>query len=652
MKLFETIKIGKTQLKNRLVMPPISTNFSKDGFVNERIINYYAERAKGGVGLIVVEPGTVEYPRGNFVKTNLALDHDKYIPLLKKLTSAVHDYSGKVSIQIGHGGRRAGRLSKKSGCLEITRGKMPVGPSAIAHPVSGHVVPNELSINDIELILEKFKKAGIRAIESGFDFISLHCAHMYLIGQFLSPWANKRNDKYGKGLDGRMRFVTEIIRSMKSAIGNDFPIICRLNGQEPSGGNSLEEIKEIAIRLQEEKVSALHVSVGFGSSINDPKFIPSVTSMKAPANCAVHLAANIKKVVSIPVIAVNKIKDIENAEQILQQGRADLIAMGRPLIADPYLPKKAIEGKNDNIRPCIYCCQGCVQNVLEKNEPLACSVNPLAGHEQDKIVNRASHKFKVLVIGGGPAGIQAALAANKKGHYVYLVDKEKQLGGQLLLALKPPGKIEINRYLKYLKRQILHSEVKIQLGRALTQETLDKIDPDAVILATGSIPIIPQIPGINKLAMTTAHEVFGGKVIQGKTVLIIGGGTIGCEVADYLSEQGKDIIIIEISNEVATNMPQIATIPLINDLRNKKVKIITNTNVISVTKDGVWIKTGDKKDFVIANEIVVAVGSIPNREIEGMVKLKDLKVFRIGDNDVPGTILKAVSDGFNIGKSI
>ncbi len=652
MRLFEPITIGNIDLRNRLVMPPMSTNFSKDGFVTDEAICYYGERAKGGVGLIIVEPGTVEFPRGNLVTTNLALDDDKYLPMLKRLVSKVHSHGAKISIQLAHGGRRAGRISKASGCLEITRGQMPIAPSAIAHPVTGHVIPKEMSIEEIEALLEKFKEAAKRVAEAGFDFISLHCAHLYLCGQFLSPWANKRKDHYGQNLDGRMRFPIEIIKGIKNTIGEDFPIICRLNGEEPPGGNTHEEIDEIARRFQEEKVSALHVSVGFGSPIKDPGFVPSVTPMRAPDNCAVHLAARIKREVSIPVIAVNKIKTIAAAEQVLLDGKADLVAMGRPLIADPHLPRKAMDGRIAEIRPCIYCCQGCAQNVLEKDSPLACSVNPMVGHGVEGPASPAGDKKKVLILGGGPAGIQAALTSAARGHIVYLVEKAHRLGGQLLLASKPPGKQEIDRFTRYLEGQISYSETQVHLGMELTEDWLDELRPDVAIVACGSRPVIPEIEGLKDKNFSSAWDILEGKEIQGDRILIIGGGTVGCEVAEFLSKKGREVTIAEMLDEVARDMPQIGKIPLIHALEENRVRILTNSRVLSITEKGARIKHGKKETLIPVDAVVYSIGSKPNDEVSTMLKAKIPVVYTIGDSESPRGILEAIREGYSVGKSI
>ncbi len=653
MKLFEPCNIGAVTLKNRLVMAPMSTNFAEDGLVTDAMIAYYEERAKGGVGLIVVEDGIVDVPRGNHVRNIVAVDDDRYMPNLKKLTSAAHAHGAKISIQLSHGGRRGGRISKETGCMEVTRGMLPVAPSAIAHPVTGQVVPKELSIEEIEEITEKFGESARRVVEAGFDIISIHCAHMYLCGEFISPWANRRKDSYGGSLDGRMRFVLEIIDKIHKNVGKEVPIICRMNGEEPVGGNSLEEIHQIARKFQQAGVSALHVSVGFGASIKDPNFIPSVTPMRAPDNCIVHLAAHIKGVVSIPVIAVNKIKGTGAAEKILQEGKADLVAMGRPLIADPYLPLKAYEKRFNEIRPCIYCCQGCAQNVIERDAPLACSTNPTAGRELEGPISEAKEKKIVLVVGAGPGGIQAALTAAERGHQVYLVEKTKEMGGQLLLASKPPGKQEINRFTSYLKNQVEKSEVHVELGKEINREWLEQVKPDVAILATGSDPMIPDINDLSKKRTLTGREVLSGAEIQGNKVVIIGGGQVGCEVGEFISEQGKEVTIIEILDDIARDMPHISKLPLVMALENNGVRIMTRAKVQSVTEEGILVAYKGNEEILQADLIVLATGTEPSaQDMDQVIKESVPECYTIGDRVEGRGILEAIRTGYDGARNI
>lgn len=653
MKLFEPIQISCVTLRNRLVMPPMTTNLARNGKIGEEIIAYYEARAKGGVGLIEVEPGTVEYPRGNLLMTNIAVDEDHCLPGLKKLADAVHAHGAKISMQLAHGGRRAGRVSSTTGCMEITRGLMPVGPSPIAHPVTGHVVPKELTEGEIEDLVERFAQAAGRLAAAGFDFVTLHFAHMYLCGQFLSPWANQRTDQYGGNLDGRLRFPLEIIESIREIGRCDLPIICRLNGDEPPGGNSREEILEIARRLQEAGVASLHISTGFGIPIKAQGFIPSVTPMRTPDNCIVHLAADIKRVVSLPVIAVNKIKDIQSAEEILQKGQADLIAMGRPLLADPDLPMKAFRNEIEDIRPCIYCCQGCAQNAVEKGVAIACTVNPRAGRES-KVgpVEPASEKKKVLVVGAGPAGMQAAVTAAERGHQVWLVDKGKVAGGQLLIASQPPGKKEIDRLTRYLSAKIQRSKVVIRWGEEISAEIVDQIKPDAIIVATGSRPIIPEVEGLSSRQVLTARQVLLGDEVRGGHVLVIGGGTVGCEVAEFLAVRGKKVTVVEALDETACGMPQVAKISLDFALEEHGVRVMLRSKVLAVKEDGAEVQHGRRREKIPMDAIVLAVGSEPSVATKAFIKDKTIVVYEVGDQANPRGILEAIREGFDTARQI
>ncbi|MEM1547201.1 MAG: FAD-dependent oxidoreductase [Candidatus Methanomethylicia archaeon] len=646
MKLFEPIYIGKMELKNRLVMAPMTLNLCKDGFVTERMIKFFEERARGGVGLIIIGDGIVDFPIGNNSKEALAVDNDKYIPGLEKLVKAVKAHDVKIVMQLSHGGRRAGRVSKTTGRLEVTRGLIPVAPSSIAHPVPGYVVPRELTLDEIEELVEKFGEAARRAIEAGFDGIGLHCAHMYLCGQFLSPWANKRMDEYGGDLNGRLKFVIEVIRRIRENIGNK-PIVCRINGEEPEGGNTLEDIQIIARRLEEIGVDAIGVSVGFGAAIKAREFIPSVAPMRFPQGCIIHLAENVKKAVSIPIIIANKIRDVDFAEKILRDGKADLIALGRPLIADPDYPKKASEGRINDIVPCTSCCK-CIQYVLEKETSICCEVNPIAGREGEYVFSLASKRRKVLIIGGGPAGMEAAIVLAKRGHEVYIIEKEKELGGRMLLATIPPGKSDIQRLIDYMKDQIRKLNINVELGLEARPEIIEKINPEVIIVAVGGKPYIPDIPGINSENVVLAENVLKGDVKTGWKVVIIGGGQVGLEVAEYLAETGKNVTVIEMLEDVGGDMPNISKLPLIQSLEDHGVTILTKTIPIQITKDGVIVSRRRKSQFIKADTIVLATGFRVNSDLIDKLKGRFREVYAIGDCREPGNILSAINDGFEI----
>jgi len=634
-------------------MAPMTTHFADKGYVTERMIDYYEARAKGGVGLLTVEDGIIDYPIGNNTDNPLSIDDEKYIPMLKKLSAAIKEHGAVSMLQISHAGRRAGRLSPGSGCLEMTQGRLPVAPSPLAHPAPGFVVPEPLLIEEIEKIIEKFAQGAKRAVEAGFEIIGLHCAHMYLCEQFLSPWSNKRSDLYGGELKHRMKFVLDIIRRIKETVGEDFPIVCRINGREPEGGNSLPEIQEIARQLEKAGVHALHVSVGFGFVLWEKNFLPAEAPMGMPEGCIVHLAENIKKAVSIPVIAVNKIRHVAFAEKILQENKADMIALGRPLLADPEWPRKALNNQSLSIRPCISCCQGCVRGI-ETGQPITCLMNPLVGREKEikiEVVPNEAVKT-VLIIGGGPAGLTTGVMAAKRGHRVCIWEKEDRLGGEMLLAMKPPRKQEFYEMLDYLERGVQKSGVEIHLNTEADAEGIMKVNPDVVVLATGSEILLPDIEGINNRNVITAITALKDESSVGEKIIILGAGSVGLETAEYFAGKGKKITIVEIQENVGMKMPSLTKVPLLLNLQESGVTILTKALVREITPEGITFEHQGMIKWLRCDTIIVCTGGQTDNGLTRQLKSAGQCVYSVGSCRVPGDILTAIHDGFWTGLKI
>jgi len=636
-KLFEPFKIDTMELKNRIVMPPMGTNFSaEDGSVTKRLKNYYVERAKGGVGLIIVEGAYVE-PRGKGSTRQLAVDHDNKIPGLRELATAVQANGVKVALQLFHGGRQS-----HSSII----GTQPVSASEVPCRLTRET-PRALTAPEIEDVVEAFAEAARRAKEAGFDAVEIHGAHGYLINQFLSPLTNRRTDQYGGDVKGRTRFLLEILERVREKMGSGYPVLCRINGDDYiEGGITLEEAKIIAKMLEAGGVNALHISGG----IYDSPVPVTTAPMALPRGNMVHLAAGIKEVVNVPVIAVGRINDPELAEEILRQGKADLVSMGRALLADPYLPRKAAAGALDEINRCTACDE-CISKLLF-NEDIVCSVNAALGKEEEHRIEKAEVQKRVLVVGGGPAGMEAARVSALRGHEVILYEKSGRLGGQLNLAAVPPHKEEIKNVTAYLEPQIRKLGVKVILGEAVTPSLVEKIKPDMVFIATGAVPPVPENLEVKGGNIVTANDVLSGVASVGERVVVIGGGMVGAETAEFLAERGKKVTILEILGRIGVDMVPMVIMLLYRRLKERGVVMLTNAKVREITELGVGYEKDGKKQIVEADSVVLATGSKLNiglmKALEGRVP----EFYAIGDAEKPGNVLKAIHDGYRMAREI
>jgi 2,4-dienoyl-CoA reductase-like NADH-dependent reductase (Old Yellow Enzyme family)/thioredoxin reductase len=637
-KIFEPFKIGKLELKNRLVVPAMVTNYcNEDGTATERYIAYHEAKAKGGWGLIITENyGIDEYSRG-FDRAP-GLWSDDQIESHAKLTERVHQHGGKIAAQIYHAGRQTGS--------HIT-GVQPIAPSPIEDPTIGET-PRELTIAEIKEIIEKFGDAALRAKKAGFDAVEIHGAHGYLINQFLSPFSNKRTDEYGGTIMNRTRFAVEIVENVRKKVGEDFPILFRISTDEfVEGGLTIEDTKVIARILEQAGIDAIHCSTGVYKTMH---YV--IQPAAVPHGFSVHLAAEIKKVVSIPVIAVGRINDPLIAESVLLSDKADLISMGRASLADPELPNKAKEGKLDDIIPCIGCVQGCIGRII-KGLDVRCLVNPLTGKEKEFAIEPAKEKKKVFVAGGGIAGMQSAIIAAKRGHEVHLYEKDDKLGGQWLLAAVPPSKGELTGFTLWQKTQLEKLGVHVHLNTELNENIVENERPDAVIIATGAKPFVPNIPGVNLPEVVLANDVLAGKKDVGESVVVVGGGLVGAETAAHLANHGKKVVIIEMQKEIVKDGEPAVKHFLLKDLQEHHVEIITSAIVkeikqgsITFEKDNVLREIGD------VDNVVIAVGSKPENALAEKLQGKVEKVITIGDALKVRKALEAVEEGYSAGLAV
>ncbi|HUV59687.1 MAG TPA: FAD-dependent oxidoreductase [Desulfatiglandales bacterium] len=636
-KLFEPIEIGKISVRNRVLMPAMATCFATgDHFVTDQLISYYAKRAEGGVGLIIVEATCIDDPIGIALPHELCIDDDKYIPGLSKLADAVHSYGGKIAIQLHHAGPKS----------HFDGAEAPVAPSPLPLANKPHLISRALSKEEIAEIIKKFAHGAKRAKQAGFDAVELICAHGYLLNHFLSPHTNKRQDEYGGSLEGRMRILREIIENIKKEAGKDYPILCKVPGDDyVDGGITVKECITICGILENFGISALTIT---GGGYPEAKF-NHIGPMGYPLGWQVHLAEKVKRNIKIPIVAMGKIKNPEFAETILKDGKADAVAMGRALIADPELVVKAQRNEIDRIIPCISC-NHCRERIGDKGKTLRCAVNPLTGREYETRFVPATRPRKVLVVGGGPAGMQAAIVAASRGHEVILCEKSDKLGGQLLLAIMPPDKEEISPFLDYLYNQLSEKGIDIRLNTKATGQVVESIDPEVVIAATGSLPLIPPISGANLNIVVTAWDAFVHTEKVGNNVVIVGGGMVGCEVAQFLAERSKKVTIVEQLEDIGLDIEFASRTYKLSKLHKAKVTIMTKAPVKEITKEGpIVYKNGRVKKVVAADTVVLAVGTSSNRELLEELATDKREVYAIGDCVVPRKIAEATSQGFQIG---
>ncbi|MCX5822747.1 MAG: FAD-dependent oxidoreductase [Deltaproteobacteria bacterium] len=631
-KLFNPGRIGSLEIRNRIVMNAMGTLLeSADGSVSDRLIDYYEERAKGGAGLIVsCHTRVVPHPRREGFM-GIAIWDDRFIPGWKKLSDRVHRHDAKFFIQLGHDGRQ-GRSVSKTGELER------VAPSPVACPYVRET-PRELSIEEIQEIIEQFVNSAFRAKEAGIDGVCLHAAHGYLLSQFISPSANKRSDRYGGTLGNRLRFPLEIIKAIRRKVGDDYPLIIRMNSFEPvPDGLTLEDSRVIASLLAREGLDAVDVSAGTYASM---PFVLPPTEMRPGFN--VIGAETIKRSVDVPVVANGRIND-----PLLADG------MSRSFLADAEWPNKAKAGNLEDIRRCIGCCQGCVhpEGIFGGN-PISCVINPAVGKEKETQIQPARKAKKVMVVGGGPAGLEAAMVAALRGHQVTLLEKKNRLGGQFILSAYAPYRQDNAMAISWLSRQAEKSGVRVEMGKEVTPELIEERKPDVVIIASGAVPILAGVSGGKRSNVVTAVDVLSGEVKVSGKIVIVGGGLVGCETADFLGERGCDVTIVEMLSEIAKDCPVTSKGFLLKRLAQYGVTVITSASLSAILDDGVMIRIGGKEEAIQeVDYVVLAMGMISVENLSNQVKDKKIELYVVGDAKEPRKITHAISEGAEIGRRI
>ncbi len=633
MKLLEPITIRGVEFKNRMVMPPMQVGV---GMRSPRARAYYVERARGGVGTIIMAATSVD-----LFATDEAWGRpggvDAFLDGIHPLINDVHHFGVKIGVQLWHGNI----FPAGTGTPQDKRGE-PVAPSDTAEERS-------LTISEIEIIISRFALAAANAQRAGFDFVEVHGAHGYLACQFFSPATNRRDDEYGGDLARRTRFGTKCVSAIRLAVGDDYPIFYRLGAWEDiPGGITLDDSAYFATELEKAGADVIHVSLG---GMTGQGFTGS-PGPEQPEGTFVPLAEAIKRGVKVPVIAVGRFRTPRVAEDVLAQGKADMVAIGRQLIADPYWPEKAATGATEDIIPCISC-NACFETGFA-GLGLRCSVNAFTGREAELTIEPATKVKKVIVAGGGPAGMEAARVAAQRGHEVTLYERQNALGGQLIPAAVPPYKQELALLNRYLAHQLEKSNVQVKAGVVLTPELVEQERPDAVILATGSVHLIPAIRGMNTSRVVTAVDVLSGRVDTGERVVVIGGELVGCETADFLSQQGKKVTVVRRGPEMASKMYPSNRYALLARLKDKGVTLVTDVKEYeAINDDGlVLIDSQGKRQTLEADTIVLAAGASPNDQLANALAGKVGEIHLAGDCAKPGRILDAIHDGARLGREI
>ena len=663
--LFAPITINQLDVKNRIYMPAMHMNMAREFEVTDPLIAFYERRAQGGAGMITVGYATVNELSGSSM--NIGAHKDEFIPGLTRLSDAIKNKGARSCVQINHAGRYNFSF--------FMDGKQPVAPSPIASRMTKET-PRELSVDEIHETIDHFAQAAGRVQKAGFDAVEVLSGTGYLISEFLSPLTNQRTDAYGGSLENRMRFGVEVMQAIRKVVGDDYPVIVRMNGNDfMEGGQGRDELREYARALVESAgVNALCINVGWHEAR-----VPQIQTA-VPRGAFGYLSRGIKEVVDVPVIASHRINDPETAREMIADDMCDMVAIGRSLIADPDFPEKCRTGREKEIVHCVACAQGCFDNLF-KLKHVECLCNPLAGHECEISCETAPNPKKVMVIGGGAAGMNAAIAACDRGHSVTLYEKSGCLGGQLYLAAAPPGRQEFAQLARDLENQLSIRNITVHLNTEVDEALIDKEKPDHIVLAAGATPMAPPIPGIEMPHVVQSWDVLSGKTYTGKRVVVVGGGAVGVETALFLAEKGtlsgetlkfllvnraedpellyematrgtKDVTIIEMLEKMGKDFGKTTRWGMLQDVSRHGIKSLLATKALEITQNGIKVDTGSGPEEIPADTVVIAVGAKSNDALKQSIESKGIACTTAGDAETIGMAFDAVHQGYHAGLKI